>query len=388
MKKNEKNGWKRIWDRHNVLCSVLIMAAALGAAWVLCSAILPHTRIDNDAPVVFTLAVAVVSRVTRRMIYGIAASLIGTVTVNYFFTYPYAYFTLKIEGYTIDFVCFLAVSLLVSLLTYQLRGETARAVRQERENYALYQRNLELEEKRAAAEIAAAKEKMHGNLLRAVSHDLRTPLTSIIGASSSYLENTGSLNEADKRRLIQAIDDDANWLLHMVENLLSVTKIRQDGARLTKTLEPLEEVVSEAVSRLKKRIPDASIRVTTPENFIMVPMDATLIEQVIINLLENGIYHSGSTEPMELTVIAAERQVYFRIRDHGHGIREDLLPRIFDGYADTPASSGDSRKGMGIGLSICKTIIMAHNGRIWAQNLSDGALFTFTLPLGDEPYES
>ena len=177
MKKNEKNGWKRIWDRYNVLCSVLIMAAALGAAWVLCSAILPHTRIDNDAPVVFTLAVAVVSRVTRRMIYGIAASLIGTVTVNYFFTYPYAYFTLKIEGYTIDFVCFLAVSLLVSLLTYQLRGETARAVRQERENYALYQRNLELEEKRAAAEIAAAKEKMHGNLLRAVSHDLRTPLT-------------------------------------------------------------------------------------------------------------------------------------------------------------------------------------------------------------------
>ena len=155
MKKNEKNGWKRIWDRYNVLCSVLIMAAALGAAWVLCSAILPHTRIDNDAPVVFTLAVAVVSRVTRRMIYGIAASLIGTVTVNYFFTYPYAYFTLKIEGYTIDFVCFLAVSLLVSLLTYQLRGETARAVRQERENYALYQRNLELEEKRAAAEIAA-----------------------------------------------------------------------------------------------------------------------------------------------------------------------------------------------------------------------------------------
>ena len=110
MKKNGKNGWKRIWDRYNVLCSVLIMAAALGAAWVLCSAILPHTRIDNDAPVVFTLAVAVISRVTRRMIYGIAASLIGTVTVNYFFTYPYAYFTLKIEGYTIDFVCFLAVS--------------------------------------------------------------------------------------------------------------------------------------------------------------------------------------------------------------------------------------------------------------------------------------
>ena len=234
----------------------------------------------------------------------------------------------------------------------------------------------------------AEKEKMRANLLRAVSHDLRTPLTSIIGTSSAYLDSGSSLTEEERRSMVQTIYDDSNWLLHMVENLLSVTRIRQTDAHVSTTLEPVEEVVSEAVSRLKKRLPGARIRVSTPEDFIMAPMDATLIEQVIINLLENGIYHSGSDAPMELTVTAEQKNAVFRIRDHGHGIREDLLPNIFDGYADTATSSGDSRKGMGIGLSICKTIIMAHDGDIWAENLPDGALFTFTLPLGEETYES
>ena len=360
----------KFMDRKTLLRNILTTALILGFSTAVSFAFYRISGNAENVPAFYMLAVVFIARFTTGYVPGIAAALISVVCVNYAFTSPYFSLAFNLDGYPVTFASMLIIACLTSMTTTHLK-EKNRILRE--------QEKLLME---------AEKEKMRANLLRAVSHDLRTPLTSIIGASSTYLENGAFLSEGEKLQMVQTIYDDSNWLLHMVENLLSVTKIRQDGARLTKTLEPLEEVVSEAVSRLKKRIPDASIRVTTPENFIMVPMDATLIEQVIINLLENGIYHSGSTGAMGLTVNAAGRQVYFRIRSHGHGIREDLLPRIFDGYADTPASSGDSRKGMGIGLSICKTIIMAHNGRIWAQNLSDGALFTFTLPLGDEPYES
>ena len=143
------------------------------------------------------------------------------------------------------------------------------------------------------------KRKPGRTLLRAVSHDLRTPLTSIIGSSASYLENADSLSESEKRVLIQHIYEDSNWLLHMVENLLSITRIHEGGARVTKSLEPFEEVLSEAVQRLKKRIPDAQINVSFPDEFYMIPMDPLLIEQVIINLLENAVRHSQSTHPVD-----------------------------------------------------------------------------------------
>ena len=382
MKKSGKNGWKRIWDRYNVLCSVLIMAAALGAAWILCSAILPHTRIDNDAPVVFTLAVAVISRVTRRMIYGIAASLIGTVTVNYFFTYPYTYFTLKIEGYTIDFVCFLAVSILVSLLTYQLRGETARAVRQERENYALYQRNLELEEKRAAAEIAAAKEKMHGNLLRAVSHDLRTPLTTIAGASALLMDKTAGLPEKEREQLAAHIHEESLWLTQMVENMLSVTRFQGEGkVALKKQEELVEEVLEESVTKFRRRFPDQKVNIRVPDEILLVPMDAMLIEQVLINLLENAVRHSGVRTPIEVTAERAGEAVAFTVRDHGRGIAPEDLPRLFDGSL----RQSDGSRGLRIGLSTCMSIVAAHRGTLEARNHpAGGAEFRFTLPLAED----
>lgn len=318
---------------------------------------------DGFASPVFVLAVLLISRFTNGYLFGTLAAILSVIGINYIFTYPYWEFNFTLSGYPLTFLTMFGVSIVTCTMTTKIKQQEQLRVEGE-------------------------KEKMRANLLRAISHDLRTPLTGIIGASSTYLENGAFLSEADRQRLVQTIYDDSNWLLHMVENLLTVTRIRQTDAHVAKSLEPLEEVVSEAVSRFKKRLPDARVSVSIPADFIMVPMDATLIEQVIINLLENGVYHSGSTKPLELTVSTEDQQAVFRVRDHGHGIREDLLPHIFDGYADTPTSSGDSRKGMGIGLSICKTIIMAHDGSIWAENLPDGAMFTFTLPLGDEPYES
>ena len=145
-------------------------------------------------------------------------------------------------------------------------------------------------------------EKMRATLLRAVSHDLRTPLTGIIGNSSLFLESQNDLSSTEQRTIMTNIYEDSNWLLNMVENLLSVTRIQGDSLSINTTEEPVEEVVGEALEKLKKRYPDAAIRVKIPEEFLMIPMDAVLIEQVTINLLENAIVHSGSILPIDFIV--------------------------------------------------------------------------------------
>lgn len=230
--------------------------------------------------------------------------------------------------------------------------------------------------------IESEKEKMRSNLLRAVSHDLRTPLTSIIGSSSTYLEAKDYLNDANKTKLIAGILEDANWLIHMVENLLSVTKINQDTALVKKSLESVEEVVSEAMIRFQKRYPNSQVEVNVPKELLMVPMDGTLIEQVIINLLENAVKYSNSQKPIRLSVEKkSEQEAYFSVKDFGTGLSSDHLSAIFDGTPLLKEAKNDRNKGMGIGLSICKSIILAHQGKINAANHEEGAVFSFSLPL-------
>lgn len=166
----------------------------------------------------------------------------------------------------------------------------------------------------------------------------------------------------------------------MVENLLTVTRIRgNSGEQVKKSSEVVEEVVSEAIQRLQKRHPDAAIKVSMPNDFLMLPMDPTLIEQVLINLMENALIHSESKEPVSLIIEENPDSVSFSVRDYGKGIAEDQLPHIFEGQRTSELSS-DGQKGFGIGLSICKTIIQAHSGQITASNHTKGAEFTFTLP--------
>jgi len=234
----------------------------------------------------------------------------------------------------------------------------------------------------------AEKEKMRANLLRSVSHDLRTPLTGIIGNTSTYIDNADSLNEEEKIRIVSHINEDSNWLLNMVENLLSVTRIDERSMKIAMLPESVEEVVAEAIQRLHKRLPEAQFQVKVPEDFLMIPMDAMLIEQVLINLLENAVIHSKTTLPVELTVEDNPSSVTFKVKDYGIGIAPERLPIIFDGTPYTPSTLPDGHKGMGIGLSICKTIITAHNGQIHANNHENGCVFTFTLPKEEKQHES
>ena len=227
------------------------------------------------------------------------------------------------------------------------------------------------------------KEKMRSNLLRAVSHDLRTPLTGIIGSASTLLENGSMINADTSRKMLTDIQQDAEWLIHMVENLLSVTRITGGTTTLKKQDEIVEEVVSEAVMRIRKRFPNHHIDVTVPDELLIVPMDATLIEQVLINLMENSIRHSGSSLPISLRVSKKRSGAVFTIADKGKGIDPSRIPDIFDGKSNK--GSSDSSRGLGIGLSICKSIILAHDGKIYAENnVNGGASFTFVLPMKGE----
>ncbi len=202
--------------------------------------------------------------------------------------------------------------------------------------------------------------------------------------TSSLLSDDSILSDAEKRELLENIENDSSWLLNMVENLLSVTRINDTIThQVNKTPEIVEEVVAEAVQRLKKRFPSASIIVHVPTDYLLIPMDAILIEQVLINLLENALIHSGSSHSPELTVTDHPDHVTFCVKDFGHGLNPDVIPDIFSGICHNTGSV-DSHKGMGIGLSICKTIIDAHNGYIEAKNHTNGALFLFTLPKEEE----
>ena len=188
------------------------------------------------------------------------------------------------------------------------------------------------------------------------------------------------MDSGEKLELITTIHDDSIWLLNMVENLLSVTRIQEDSHKVSKEPEIVEEVVSEAIDRLRKRMPDASITVSAPNEMLMIPMDFLLIEQVLINLLENALVHSESAQPVELHITNDQAYVTFHVIDHGKGIDTSTLPDIFSGQYDSSLAS-DTKRGMGIGLSICRTIVQAHGGTITAHNHENGAEFAFSLPV-------
>lgn len=319
---------------------------------------------ENSANIalIFILAVVIVSRFTSGYIYGFVCCLFAVVCINYLFTYPYFEINFTLTGYPITFIGLTAIALITSTLTSHLAAQ-AKVI---------------AEREKLLAE--AEKEKMRANLLRAISHDLRTPLTGIIGNSSVFLENQERLTEAEKADIITNIYSDSNWLLNMVENLLTVTRIKGDNLTINTSEEPLEEVVSEALQKLHKRYPNIAIDVQVPEEFIFLPMDAILIEQVTINLLENAVVHSRSTEPILLLVENHPQNVSFTIRDYGIGLPKEMLGNLFDNASYTPSGSSDAHRGMGIGLSICKTIITAHHGTLIGRNHENGAEFIFTLP--------
>lgn len=257
------------------------------------------------------------------------------------------------------------------------------------ESTALAMDRFRSSEQRIKSREEIVKERYRANLLRAISHDLRTPLSGIIGTSEMLMDMT----ETDDPRyaLASDIQKDADWLRSMVENILHLTRLQDGKLALEKQLEAIEEVIGEAVNQVAKRSPDYEIAVSVPDELLLVPMDAKLIEQVIINLLDNAIKH---TKPENEISILAElnentSMIKFTVRDRGMGISEKDLPNIFQMFYTSYAKHSDGGYGIGLGLAICETIIKAHGGNIEAHNRTDGqgAEFVFTLPMEEENNE-
>lgn len=352
--------------------SLLFTIGAMAAATMI-SSLYHHLNPlgSTNIGLIYILTIILISYHTDKYRYGILAAIISVFCINFLYTFPFHEFNFMMKGYPFTFLVMYFISILTSATTFRMKDQA---------------RKLKEGEKLL---MEAEKEKLRANLLRAVSHDLRTPLTSMIGASSSYLDNETALPSEEKRELVAQIYEDANWLLHMVENLLSVTRITGGGTNvLKKTMEPMEEVLSDAIATVKKRYPDLQVQVSIPDEFLTAPMDPMLIKQVILNLLENAYFHAHSARPMECRLDSDAHSVHIHVRDFGVGIASEKLEHIFDAVPSAPSSAADARKGMGIGLSICKAIITAHDGTIYALNHSDGAEFYFILPKEDTHLES
>ena len=352
----------RVFKRERTLRFLRDLLLSLGvlAATTLLAYLLHRDGLtDGFIPMLFVLAVLLISRLTSGYGYGIAASFLGVICVNYAFTYPYFKLNFTIAGYPVMFVVMLAASVVTSAMTTQIkRQESVRA--------------------------EVVKEMMRGNLLRAISHDLRTPLTGISGAATAVLEQHGNMTWEQEKEMLQDIDEDAQWLIRMVENLLSITRISSGQTKIAKTDEAAEDVSAAVMMSFRKQHPKLRVHVSVPDELLIVPMDAILIRQVLLNLLENAAQHAGENVEIWLSVEKRDGWAVFSVRDNGCGIPEDDLPHLFDGSLKTD-STADASRGMGIGLSVCKTIVKAHGGTIHANNSeTGGAVFTFTLPPTEE----
>lgn len=245
--------------------------------------------------------------------------------------------------------------------------------------YSLQEQAKSLEE--------TTQERYRGNLLRAISHDLRTPLAGILGNSEMLM---GMTDTNDSRyTLAKDIYEDADWLHGLVENILNLTKFQDGHIALNKEPEAVEEVIGAALIVLNKRAPDREIEVDIPDSLLLVPMDAKLITQVLVNLLDNAVKHTTPEQEIKISVAEdMENQfVSFSVADRGCGIPESSLSKIFQMFYTTSKKEASSQKGVGLGLSICQSIVEAHGGTISAKNrVHGGAKFTFILPLGDDKH--
>lgn len=341
------------FSRRDTIRSLLIL---LGIS-ALCFALQDFDPDNGFVSMLFVLAVFLIATVTDGFFYGIAASLVSVLLVNYVFTYPYFHFNFTLAGYPIAMVTMLAVSIITSALTTQAK-------------------------RNARAQLEADREKLRANLLRAISHDLRTPLTGILGASSALLEHDAALSRAERLALARDVHSDAAWLIRLVENLLTITRI--DGSadtQVKKTAEAGEEVLESAAAKFRKQNPQWQLEIRVPDTLLLIPMDAILIEQVLLNLMENAVHHAKGADRITVTLSQRDGQAVFEVRDNGAGIDPALLPKIF--HTHLPAGDrADSTRRMGIGLSVCHAILCAHGGSIEAENAPEGgAVFRFTLPL-------
>ncbi|MBR5507547.1 MAG: PAS domain-containing sensor histidine kinase [Clostridia bacterium] len=344
----------------SIVKNSLITLAILCLCFLLCLVL--KYIFNNSALIsaVFVLGVYLISVVTEGYIYGITSALLCVLAVNFAFDFPFYAFNFTIAENIVSAIILLIVTMITCALTAKVKHH--EALKAERD-----------------------MERMRANLLRAVSHDLRTPLTTIYSSSSALLENYDEFSDDQQKEMIKGISEDSKWLYRMVENLLSITKLDGGNVKIIKTETVLDELLDSVLVKFSKRYPNQTIDVDIPEEFILIPMDALLIEQVLINILENSVQHAEGMTQLKLKVFTISNKAIFEIMDNGCGIPDAKLKNIFSGIYTSYSEISDRRKNnAGIGLSVCASIIKAHGGDIKASNLKDGGcVFRFNLNMED-----
>lgn len=241
---------------------------------------------------------------------------------------------------------------------------------------------MELKEERQRILVDTEKERVRGNLLRAVSHDIRTPLTGISGLIETIIndEVSGTMDTEVRVKLLKDIQDESKWLIQMVENLLSITRISSDTTAINKTEEPIEEIISSTIHRVRKVYPNVRLKAELPDELIFLSVDPILIEQALFNLIDNAVRHGKAEEPIFIAVEDQDKQVVFSVEDRGIGMSEEQFDRILSNLTTDKEKPIDSKNGLGIGLTIVKTIIKAHQGTFSVENNKQATKFIFTIP--------
>lgn len=239
-----------------------------------------------------------------------------------------------------------------------------------------------LQDEKQAVEMETQRERLRANLLRAISHDLRTPLTSISAGASVLMETSINLDEERRKDIVTGIYDDAMWLVQLTENLLSITRIENGSLQLALQAELMDDVFREAFAHIDRRAENYHIQVQLEDDMLMARMDARLIIQVLINIVNNAIEYTPEGSDICLMATKSGNQVVVDIADNGPGISDEAKAHLFDMFYTAGTHGADSRRGLGLGLNLCKSIVEAHGGQISVRdNQPQGAVFSFSLPL-------
>ena len=343
------------WKNFGVMVLILCAAAAI------CFALKPLSEADSHGPLIFLLAILLISLYTEGYFYGIFSSMVSVFAVNIIFTYPYFKMNFTLTGYPLTFICMFATSIIAC--TMSTRAKEAEEIK-----------------------VKAEREGMRANLLRSISHDFRTPLTSIIGTLDLLENEDGSVTAEEKKHLVADAKSEAEWLINMVENLLSITRFGEDAkTNIHKEPQLAEEIIAASVEHFRKQYPDIKVKIKIPTEIVFVDADAILIEQVLNNLMINSALHGEKTSEVTVSVYTKGKSAYFEVADDGKGFTKEELKHIFDEYVSREyVGRTKTMRGMGIGLSVCNTIIKAHDGVMKASNRpSGGACVAFNLPISE-----
>ena len=343
-------------NKRQMLCDAGITLGILLLASVVCALLTHVGDSDSAVPMVFVLAVLLIARLTNGFLFSLVASIVSVIGVNYAFTYPYLEFNFTITGYPLTFVTMFAVSFVVGMLTERVK-------RQER------------------IKAEAETEKMKANLLRSVSHDLRTPLTSISGNASNLLSNAETLDAETRTKICTDIFDDAQWLIGLVENLLSITRIEDGRMNLQISPQLMDEVVEETLRHISRKSKEHIITTTYSDEILLADMDARLIMQVIINLVDNAIKYTQKGSRINISAYAKNSNIVVDVSDDGPGIPEQNKAQVFEMFFTGQNQIADSHRSLGLGLALCRTILAAHKGTLTLRdNEPHGCIFSFELP--------